>query len=66
MQPPMTQRAHGLFTTADASRAGYSPQEIARRVRRGDWVRLRRGAFVTGDVHRTATTPSVIGCAPWP
>lgn len=39
----------GVFTTANVRRAGYAPQDITRQVARGEWHRLRRGSFVTGD-----------------
>lgn len=37
----------GVFTTAQALDAGCDGRAIARLVRRGDWVRLRRGAYTT-------------------
>ena len=44
----------GVFTTAQALAAGVPNREITQRVRRGEWVRLRRGAFTTGDLHAAA------------
>lgn len=36
----------GFFTRRDANAAGYADRQITRMVRRGEWVRLRRGAYV--------------------
>jgi predicted transcriptional regulator of viral defense system len=40
-------RQFGLFTTADALRAGYSPEEIRSQCRTGHWARVRRGVLIT-------------------
>lgn len=40
----------GVFTTADAFRCSFSEYDIARLVRTGEWHRLRRGAYVRGQV----------------
>jgi hypothetical protein len=44
----------GVFTTAQALDAGMHKREIARLVSRGDWVRLRRGAFVLRETFEAA------------
>src|SRR4051794_23990105 len=41
------ERQLGLFTAADARRAGYEHPEIRRLCSSGTWVRLRRGVYVT-------------------
>ncbi len=43
-----------VFTTADAARLGYGDRDIRRAVDAGQWVRLRRGAFVFSDVWAAA------------
>lgn len=40
---------HGVFTRKEAIAAGYHDYAIARLVRSGAWVRVRRGAYVFGD-----------------
>jgi hypothetical protein len=40
---------HGLVTYAQARQVGLSDREVAALVRRGSWVRLRRGVFCTGE-----------------
>lgn len=37
---------HGVFTRADALRAGFSPHLIDSRIRRGRWLALQRGIYV--------------------
>ena len=44
----------GVFLTRDVLEHGYDDKTIARMVRSGAWHRIRRGAFVTGDVWRDA------------
>ena len=39
-------RQHGVVTRRDLQRAGIGDQEIRTRVARGEWVRLRRGAYI--------------------
>ena len=39
----------GLFTTAEARRAGYGPSELRSLCTSGQWVRLRRGILVTAE-----------------
>lgn len=39
----------GLFTTAEAKRAGYGPSEIRALCSSGRWVRLRRGVLMTAE-----------------
>lgn len=40
---------HGVFTRKEALALGYHDRAIALLVRSGDWVRVRRGAYVLGD-----------------
>ncbi len=47
-----------VFSTAQALDAGLDSREIARFVARGDWVRLRRGAYTTREVHAVAAEPA--------
>ena len=42
-------RQRGLFTAADARRAGYEHAEIRRLCTSGRWRRLRRGVYITAD-----------------
>jgi hypothetical protein len=44
-----TETQLGLFTTADARRAGYPAEEIRGMCGTGRWVRLRRGVLVTAE-----------------
>jgi hypothetical protein len=51
-------RQMGVFTMADAQRAGYTHTEVQRLCATGEWVRLRRGAYTTpaisvGSRHRS-------------
>jgi predicted transcriptional regulator of viral defense system len=43
------ERQLGLFTAADARRAGYEHPEIRHLCSSGAWVRIRRGVYVTAD-----------------
>lgn len=43
-----------VFTTAQVRECGYDTPDIARLVKGGAWVRLRRGAFVESERWRTA------------
>lgn len=43
-------RRGGVFTVADARRAGYRPDEIRAAVSSGAWHRLRRGVYVAAEV----------------
>ena len=47
-------RRGGVFTVADARRAGYRPDEIRTAIVTGAWRRLRRGIFVTAAVWAAA------------
>ncbi|MGY1837025.1 type IV toxin-antitoxin system AbiEi family antitoxin domain-containing protein [Blastococcus sp. SYSU DS0510] len=47
-------RRDGVFTVADARRAGYRPDEIRSAVGSGAWHRLRRGVYVTAETWATA------------
>lgn len=44
----------GVFTTAQAVDAGLHNREITGHIARGDWVRLRRGAYTTREIHDVA------------
>lgn len=46
---------NSVFLRRDALAAGMSHAAIAAAVRDGDWVRLRHGAYVAGDLFRRAT-----------
>ena len=48
------QRQDGVFTTAQALRGGFSPDEVTAMVRRGDWARIRRGSYALGAQWRVA------------
>ena len=41
--------AHGLFSRRQARAAGHDEGEIAQRIRRGEWVVVRRGVLRVGD-----------------
>lgn len=43
-------RRGGVFTVADARRAGYRPDEIRTAVVSGAWHRLRRGVYVAAEL----------------
>jgi len=43
-----------VFTTAQARDCGYATADIARVVRGGEWIRLRRGAFVAAGRWKAA------------
>ncbi|WP_346621153.1 type IV toxin-antitoxin system AbiEi family antitoxin domain-containing protein [Blastococcus montanus] len=47
-------RRGGVFTVADARRAGYRPDEIRAAVGSGAWHRLRRGIYVPAPVWAAA------------
>ncbi|WP_411969450.1 type IV toxin-antitoxin system AbiEi family antitoxin domain-containing protein [Geodermatophilus sp. YIM 151500] len=49
------ERQAGLFTSADARRAGHGHDEIRALCSAGTWVRLRRGVFTTAEL---AATPA--------
>jgi hypothetical protein len=49
------ERQLGLFTAADARRAGYQHDEIRRLCSSGAWLRLRRGVYVTAERFESAT-----------
>jgi Transcriptional regulator, AbiEi antitoxin len=44
-----SERQLGLFTAADARRAGYQHAEIRHLCSAGRWVRLRRGVYMTAE-----------------
>jgi len=43
------ERQLGLFTAADARRAGYGHPEMRHLFSSGTWVRIRRGIYITSD-----------------
>ena len=43
---PVAARQWGVFTAADSKRAGLGAEDIRSALRRGEWVRVRRGAYV--------------------
>lgn len=47
--------AHGVFTRKEAVALGYHDHAIAMLVKAGDWVRVRRGAYVLGPQWNTMT-----------
>ncbi|MDQ3324628.1 MAG: type IV toxin-antitoxin system AbiEi family antitoxin domain-containing protein, partial [Actinomycetota bacterium] len=49
-----TSRQAGVFTCAQAKLCGYAEAEIQRLVRRGAWVRVRRGAYIERTAWVTA------------
>ena len=49
-----SERRLGLFTTADALRAGYGASEIRALCRSGSWVRLRRGVLAEASTMAAA------------
>jgi Transcriptional regulator, AbiEi antitoxin len=48
------ERQLGLFTAADARRAGYEQPEIQRLCASGTWRRIRRGVYITAEGLTTA------------
>jgi hypothetical protein len=48
-------RRGGVFTVADARRAGYRPDQIRVAVATGAWRRMRRGIYVTAAVWAAAS-----------
>jgi hypothetical protein len=42
-----------VWLRRDALAEGYNDKQIARLVRTGDWVRVRRGAYTSGDLWRS-------------
>jgi hypothetical protein len=50
------ERRLGLFTTADAIRAGYGTSEIRALCRSGSWIRLRRGVLIAAATLAEAET----------
>lgn len=41
----LARKQHGVFTTDQARAAGFSDDQVQRRVRRGQWIRLMRGVL---------------------
>src|SRR5262245_30703052 len=48
-----------VFTTAEAVRSGYAIQEVRSRIRRGEWLALRRGVFCATRTQRDADADPV-------
>jgi hypothetical protein len=48
--------SHALVLRRTATAAGYSDDELAAMVRRREWVRLRRGAYIEGLLPEEAST----------
>jgi hypothetical protein len=44
-------REHGVFLRKEAEALGYHDEAIARAVRTGDWIRVRRGAYVLRHIY---------------
>lgn len=51
-----SEQQDGVFTTAQALHAGFVPDEITAMVRRGQWVRIRRGSYAL-DAQWAAADP---------
>jgi hypothetical protein len=43
---------HGVFLRREAEALGYHDHAIARAIRSGQWVRVRRGAYTLGPIYR--------------
>src|SRR5262245_26474997 len=48
-----------VFTTADAVQSGYAAHEVRSRLRRGEWLALRRGVFCSAWTLREANADPV-------
>lgn len=46
---------HGVFLRSEILALGYRDEHITRFTRRGIWIRVRRGAFVSGETWRAAS-----------
>lgn len=46
----LARRQHGTFTTEQARTAGFSDDQVQRRVHRGQWIRLMRGVLALNGV----------------
>src|SRR5262245_23049116 len=44
-------RQLGVFLRSEAEALGYHDRAIARAIASGEWVRVRRGAYVLGPIH---------------
>lgn len=53
---PAADRQHGVVTSRDLRRAGFGDGEVRTLVARGEWVRLRRGAYVSASTLAAAST----------
>ena len=59
MRPGLTAHANaqsGVVTTAQALELGYTYKEIRTLLRRGEWVRVRHGAYTSGTTWANADT----------
>ncbi|MGY1741415.1 MULTISPECIES: type IV toxin-antitoxin system AbiEi family antitoxin domain-containing protein [unclassified Blastococcus] len=53
---PAADRQHGVVSSRDLRRAGFGDREVRTLVSRGEWVRLRRGAYASAAALAAATT----------
>ena len=53
---PIADRQHGVVSSRDLRRTGFGDREVRTPVARGEWVRLRRGAFASASVVAAAAT----------
>ncbi len=59
MRPSLTAHANaqsGVITRAQALEQGYTPEEVRVLVRRGNWIAIRRGAYVDSSTWAGADT----------
>ncbi|MCZ3387155.1 MAG: type IV toxin-antitoxin system AbiEi family antitoxin domain-containing protein [Actinomycetia bacterium] len=47
---------HGLFTAAQVRSAGITDDERRHKVRRGEWIRVRRGVYIDAETRRALST----------
>jgi hypothetical protein len=52
MRPEAVDLTDVVFLRSDALAEGYTDHQIARKVKTGEWHRVRRGAYVSGDLWR--------------
>ena len=56
------ERQYGVFTAADARRAGYDHDEVRGLLSSGAWVRLRRGIHTTTERTEDAARRYLLDC----
>lgn len=56
MRPQPPDLTDVVFLRSEALADGYTDHQIARKVRSGAWHRVRRGAYVSGDLWQTLST----------